>query len=131
MDPNANLREQREICREILKIQDDCNADGTYTHGQEERLAELATRLAELVQALDEWIIAGGFLPKAWNRNNPDRYVEQVKRQDHARRELEALRRGAGRCVVCGVQLAELEINNGIEHCTAHTPKEGLSLIHI
>jgi hypothetical protein len=28
--------------------------------------------LAELVQGLDEWITKGGFLPKAWQKQNGD-----------------------------------------------------------
>jgi hypothetical protein len=49
MDPNANLEEQRRIARRIL--------DG------DDRDAE---RLAELVEALDEWLASGGFLPSDW-----------------------------------------------------------------
>jgi hypothetical protein len=49
MDPNANLAEQRRIALSILE-----GDDGD------------AERLAELVQALDEWLTKGGFLPDAW-----------------------------------------------------------------
>jgi hypothetical protein len=72
MDPNANLREQREIAKRLL-------AEDTTTPNQ--RLAQFAEhvealelakrvtdgeRLAELVQALDGWILGGGFLPDNW-----------------------------------------------------------------
>lgn len=53
MDPNANLKEQLEIARAIL-------SDKEYDTGYD------AVRLAELVEALHEWIMKGGFLPDAW-----------------------------------------------------------------
>jgi hypothetical protein len=55
MDPNANLKEQREIARRIL-LSEPLDLDGD------------AARLAELVIALDGWITRGGFLPKDWQR---------------------------------------------------------------
>ena len=53
MDPNANLKEQRQIA-------------GRF----EKSLAEPGDgeRLAELVDALDDWLSRGGFLPTAWER---------------------------------------------------------------
>lgn len=54
MDPDANLKEQREILRRLdgatdeVEVQEDC------------------VRLGELVEALDEWLSNGGFLPAAW-----------------------------------------------------------------
>jgi hypothetical protein len=66
MDPDANLEEQRSLAAEAMKIQDACSDNGDYTPEQQERHAEIACRLAELVQALDEWIMKGGFLPKEW-----------------------------------------------------------------
>ena len=63
MDPIANIKEQRAIAREIQKVWDDCNADGTLTPAQQEHVAERANRLAELVLALDEWQRNGGFSP--------------------------------------------------------------------
>lgn len=53
MDPNSNLDEQRRIRERIL--------NGTDTDGD-------AMRLAELSEALDEWIKGGGFLPTSWRR---------------------------------------------------------------
>lgn len=69
MDPDTNLKEQREIAREIQAIWDDCNEDGTLTVSQMVVISEKAGRLAELVEALDGWISRGGFLPAAWNRS--------------------------------------------------------------
>lgn len=57
MDPNANLEEQRALASKIL---DRCDA-GDEIYGLD------AVRLAELVQALDEWI-NGGFLPAEWRK---------------------------------------------------------------
>jgi len=55
MDPNSNLEEQRSI---LERVNDD---SGEYEFDSDDLL-----RLAELAQALDEWIIGGGFLPNAW-----------------------------------------------------------------
>jgi len=57
MDPNENLREQRRLVRRILDTDDLSSKAG------------LAVRLAELVEALDEWISRGGFLPAAGGGN--------------------------------------------------------------
>lgn len=54
MDPNANLAVVRRLAASIL--------DG-------ER--DLADSLAEHVQALDEWLSRGGFLPSAWRTRPP------------------------------------------------------------
>ena len=56
MDPNANLKEQREIIAAML------------AEDSEEIDTGDAVRLAELAQALDEWISKGGFLPDAWRK---------------------------------------------------------------
>jgi hypothetical protein len=56
MDPNANLREQREIIERVFDPADD---DKDLDLDDLERLAELA-------KAMDEWLRNGGFLPDAW-----------------------------------------------------------------
>ena len=56
MDPNANLREQRERARQIIAMLD---ADDPIDPND-------AGRLADLVEALDDWITSGGFLPDRW-----------------------------------------------------------------
>jgi len=56
MDPNSNLQEQRRIAKAIL-----ANPDA-QSYG--------AVRLAELVEALDEWISRGGFHPAPWKGIN-------------------------------------------------------------
>lgn len=58
MDPDANLAEQRQLIAEMQhEIDMTGNCDATKTE-----------RLLELVEALDEWIAKGGFLPKAWQK---------------------------------------------------------------
>ena len=53
MDPNANLLEQLQIAHRIIT--------GRMQYGDEDRLAEL-------VEALDEWLEKGGFFPVRWTR---------------------------------------------------------------
>jgi hypothetical protein len=53
MDPNANLAEQRRIRSRIIAGEE---LDGD------------AQRLADLVEALDNWISRGGFLPRDWQQ---------------------------------------------------------------
>lgn len=76
MDPDANLAEQRRIIARML-------ADGSESIDTGD-----AVRLAELAQALDEWIAKGGFLPKAWVHKTHN----QVARE----------RKAAKRCADCG-----------------------------
>lgn len=61
MDPEANIKEQKRIATEILKIRDNSDGQGDFTAEQLELLADLAERLAELVLALIEWKAKGGF----------------------------------------------------------------------
>lgn len=59
MDPNANLEEQRRLAKQILSA----------GRGPKQNLTlDRAHRLAELVEALDEWISGGGFLPADWQK---------------------------------------------------------------
>lgn len=51
MDPTANLKEQLEIVKRI-------NAGKGTIHD--------LGRLAELIEALDQWLRNGGFLPRQW-----------------------------------------------------------------
>lgn len=73
MDPDANLKEQLAIAREIHKVWDDCNADGTLTPRQNEHLAEQADRLADLIVALAEHLKRGGSPPRAWQKGGRTR----------------------------------------------------------
>lgn len=51
MDPDANLREQLQVATRLA------NGKGRPGDGE---------RLADLVEALDNWISGGGFLPTRW-----------------------------------------------------------------
>ncbi len=55
MDPNANLQEQLELSKGILE---------TY-HDEGRVDIDVAARLAELVEALNNWLARGGF-PPTW-----------------------------------------------------------------
>jgi hypothetical protein len=58
MDPDANLVEQRLLAARIITAIDKgrtIDSDDAY-------------RLAELVQALDDWCCRDGFVPHAWRR---------------------------------------------------------------
>ncbi len=61
MDPNATLAECRSIAARLM----------TRVVSEAERLAD-GYRLAELTEALDNWLVASGFLPDAWNHCCPD-----------------------------------------------------------
>jgi hypothetical protein len=54
MDPNTNIEEQRALAEQIERFPGD---------GDVNELAALGERLAELVQALDEWRRRGGYDP--------------------------------------------------------------------
>jgi hypothetical protein len=60
MDPNATLKRIREISKRITGI-----LDSEYIHAGNEML-DLASELAELTTALDEWLSKGGFFPRDW-----------------------------------------------------------------
>lgn len=53
MDPTANLKEQLELATQLIDTGED--------------VANRSYRLAELVLALNEWILKGGFLPTPWH----------------------------------------------------------------
>lgn len=57
MDPNANLEEQRQLRKKIVR--------GLEGKSAKVLPADVA-RLVELVEALDGWIASGGFLPRDW-----------------------------------------------------------------
>lgn len=59
MDPNASLTEQRLL---RLRIWDNLEKESP----NQTQLAEDADRLADLMLALDDWLVRGGALPRAW-----------------------------------------------------------------
>ena len=70
MDPDTNLEEQRLLAASIIEKIDTSYDDETDSLPREveEDVIRDANRLAELVQALDTWLVRGGFLPKEWKR---------------------------------------------------------------
>lgn len=65
MDPNEALRMIREAV-ELMRETPNTIADAdTY---------ERVHRLMDSVEALDEWLSRGGFLPDAWNGAHPARF---------------------------------------------------------
>lgn len=81
MDPDANLKEQRAILARL-------DSDETQTPTRD------LFRLAELVQALDEWLTRGGFLPAGWKR--PQTAVQAALRDILAAYEDELTRQNNG-----------------------------------
>jgi hypothetical protein len=63
MDPDANLREQVKLAKEIVEIQDRAKPDGSLDPEQTKNLAHAAFRLADLVESLVDWKIRGGYGP--------------------------------------------------------------------
>jgi len=61
MDPNANLTEALELARILFPDREEdtvTDADVLISNG---------ARLAELLLALDGWLVKGGFAPERWN----------------------------------------------------------------
>lgn len=63
MDPDVNLKEQRDLARRILAC---VEAHSHEPMGGTAGFMLGAEALAGLVVALDNWIATGGFLPKRW-----------------------------------------------------------------
>lgn len=61
MDPYNNQAEQASVAKEIMANFDACPEDGEPTAVQLDKAYQFAYRLAELVQALNEWEANGGF----------------------------------------------------------------------
>jgi hypothetical protein len=75
MDPNENLRRQREILAELRELADRDGDTPRDLLDEEER--DLLVELSALSEDLDEWMSKGGFAPEAWQRG-PDVAARQV-----------------------------------------------------
>lgn len=62
MDVDANLAELHAITARILEA----DANSTELINPDTKPDYDTLRLAELAQALDEWLTKGGFLPRQW-----------------------------------------------------------------
>ena len=60
MDPNENLAKQRELQKWLNEY------DEPFDRDDDEEYVEKLVDLAILVEAMDEWLSKGGFLPDAW-----------------------------------------------------------------
>jgi hypothetical protein len=65
MDPTACLVEIRELRVALLEEREITDVDDVMN------LMRQASRLPELIEALDEWISGGGSLPQQWQRPLP------------------------------------------------------------
>jgi hypothetical protein len=69
MNPNANIEEQRRLVVAIARLVDCKSRADNAAHNELAREgAVMASRLAELIQALDGWLCSGGALPRTWER---------------------------------------------------------------
>lgn len=71
MDPNEALRLIRRYMGELAEAKADLDIAKTNDAEIEagHNVGELAVRLIVQVQALDEWLQDGGFLPEAWDHS--------------------------------------------------------------
>lgn len=64
MDPDTNLKEQRQLCKDIDEL---LNGENELSEDQKNaKIADKANRLVDLVDGLDSWLKRGGALPKEW-----------------------------------------------------------------
>lgn len=61
MDPNETLRQQCSMAARLMAAIDEGRPIAT----------DDVERLCELVQAMDQWLAKGGFLPGRWERSAP------------------------------------------------------------
>jgi hypothetical protein len=68
MDPNETLNKLRLAIQVVRAIEAEAAfSDGWFTDAQREALAFEAFTLADMAQALDQWLTRDGFPPEAWN----------------------------------------------------------------
>lgn len=76
MDPDSNLERTRELIAEMIE-----KLDAEQPIDEDD-----VNTLVEHVQALDNWIRRGGFLPAAWaGRDNPDTNTFTASRSEFSR----------------------------------------------
>ena len=68
MDPNLNLKMIRTLVTQINHTFDTYSIR-SLTHSEADILKQRAYDLAALVEALDEWMVKGGFTPSEWDKN--------------------------------------------------------------
>ena len=65
MDPHANIYQQREVAGGIISMLDSGGTDGSGGNYEMFDIEDIARTLAELVLALDQWRLKGGYDPYA------------------------------------------------------------------
>lgn len=65
MDPDANLAQIRELRKFFMEPPDE------MTPGLTNAFIDKAVELAALIEAQDEWMSKGGFLPADWAKGRP------------------------------------------------------------
>ena len=68
MDPTANLKELLDTARRTITASDLMGRSGSDVERLADEMIDSADRMAELVVALNDWIVSGGFLPKQWSK---------------------------------------------------------------
>jgi hypothetical protein len=68
MDPNENLGAIRKLVREVVGGIDDLGDEVEELPPHLFNLLDAADDLAMYVNALDEWLSRGGFLPEPWEK---------------------------------------------------------------
>lgn len=69
MDPSANLKEQLELAEKLFTREEEYESSDDYDID--------ARRLAELVLALNEWIMGRGYMPVQWQAARAQRGTSQ------------------------------------------------------
>jgi len=59
VDPNITLDKLRELCREAI------DSEASKSHPMQNNAAD-PVDIAELFEAIDQWLSNGGFLPSEW-----------------------------------------------------------------
>ena len=68
MDPDSNLREQREVRSRLLAAFDAADPDTGEWHPD----LDDVYRLTELCEGLDGWLSRGGAVPRVWRSDDLD-----------------------------------------------------------
>ena len=106
MDPDENLKEQRELTT-LLLIEP---GEFGFTDAEIISRDQATERLVELVRALDEWLKRGGFLPAAWEHGKQAALANRVYQEAVEGTETFGGRFGCQMAYLLGAILANKEI---------------------
>ena len=74
MDPEELLKELRELSAKIISKEIDNEPNEDFTE-----LSVRAIEFAEKFEALDKWIMSGGFIPKEWKEKMLENLLKQYQ----------------------------------------------------